>query len=106
MKITIVIRCAMASGLIGTMPAMARATTTATSATMPIDISRTLRCCAGVPDGTAPMGPRVRGARNLKTISPITMPTPAAPKPQCQPTRSPSAPVMIGASSAPLLMPM
>ena len=38
--------------------------------------------------------------------SPISIPTPAAPNPQCQPISSPRKPVMICPKNAPVLIPM
>ena len=39
-------------------------------------------------------------------MSPATIPTPAAPKPQCQPMLSASRPQMIGPRNAPAFTPM
>ena len=52
------------------------------------------------------MGPSVGVTRIRYVIRPMSMPTPAAPKPKCHPTRSPRNPVTTGAMSAPVLMPM
>jgi hypothetical protein len=78
---------------------VAASTTTSASAPRPTESASFARprCFAsiagsGCRDGAVPRSPSVRGAKKPNVSRPTNMPMPAAPKPQCQLTFSPSAP--------------
>ncbi len=99
-------RSAIATGLIANTPAIASTTSSTMTPRVASAMFRTRCCSSGPADGSMPIGPSVFGARSRYVINPMIIPTPAAPKPQCHPTRSPRYPVRSGARRAPMLIPM
>ena len=78
----------------------------ASVASVPRRSCRVSTAGSGWRDRSTPSVPRVRGAKKLYVTRPRIIPTPAAPKPRCQPYFSPSNPVTIWPAKAPRLIPM